>query len=78
MKVLPGSQAFGVLTDEAILRLSSSTPALALPAERGEVLLMCPLLLHGSDRASDPKSRRILHLEWAAFDPPGGLKWAWF
>jgi ectoine hydroxylase-related dioxygenase (phytanoyl-CoA dioxygenase family) len=78
LKVLPGSHVFGVLKDDAIAQIAGSTSEAVLPAIRGEVVLMRPLLLHGSDRATVPQSRRILHLEWVAFDPPGGLRWAWF
>ena len=78
LKVLPGSHALGILRDDAIARIAGSTLEEVLPAQRGEVFLMRPLLVHGSDRATDPQSRRILHLEWAAFEPPGGLRWAWF
>ncbi|HJW09493.1 MAG TPA: phytanoyl-CoA dioxygenase family protein [Holophagaceae bacterium] len=49
-----------------------------LTAARGGVLLMRPLLLHASGPATDPKPRRVLHIEWAADDLPGGLRRAWF
>lgn len=78
LKVLPGSHRSGILGDAEILARAAELPTEVLPADRGELFLMRPLLLHGSDRASDPRSRRILHLEWAAFKPPGGLRWAWF
>lgn len=51
---------------------------LAVPALRGEVLAMNPLLLHASEKPRDLASRRVLHVEWAAFELPGGLIWAWF
>lgn len=50
----------------------------ALHAKRGDAILMHPLLLHASERPEAPAPRRVLHLEWAAFDLPGGLEWAWF
>lgn len=78
LKVLPGTHRDGKLDDAAIARRAEAHAPVYLPALRGEVLLMHPLLLHGSDRAREPRRRRILHLEWAAFDPPGGLRWAWF
>ncbi|MBI3132643.1 MAG: phytanoyl-CoA dioxygenase family protein [Acidobacteria bacterium] len=53
-------------------------PALAVPALRGEVLAMNPLLLHASEVPRDLSPRRVLHIEWAAFDLPGGLRWGWF
>lgn len=78
LKVLPGTHRLGKLSDVEIQVLAASAPEVLLEAERGEILLMRPLLLHGSHRASLPQHRRILHLEWAAFQPPGGLRWAWF
>lgn len=49
-----------------------------VPAERGEVIAMHPLLLHASEPPQDLAPRRVLHVEFAAFDLPGGLRWAWF
>ncbi|HJV21704.1 MAG TPA: phytanoyl-CoA dioxygenase family protein [Holophagaceae bacterium] len=51
---------------------------LEVPALRGEVLAMNPLLLHASEIPRDLAPRRVLHVEWAAFELPGGLRWAWF
>ncbi|HJW09973.1 MAG TPA: phytanoyl-CoA dioxygenase family protein [Holophagaceae bacterium] len=78
LKVLPGTHRAGRLSDAAIAEAAAAIPAVVLPAVRGETLVMRPLLLHGSDRASDPRRRRILHIEWAGFEPPGSLRWAWF
>ncbi|MBS1785583.1 MAG: phytanoyl-CoA dioxygenase family protein [Acidobacteria bacterium] len=50
----------------------------ALHAQRGDAILMNPLLLHASERPRTRAPRRVLHLEWADFDLPGGLEWAWF
>ena len=52
--------------------------ALTLTACRGEVLFMRPLLLHASAPATDKAPRRVLHIEWAAEELPGGLRRAWF
>ncbi len=49
-----------------------------IQAQRGDALLMHPLLLHASERPQRLIPRRVLHIEWAAFDLPGGLEWAWF
>jgi len=78
LKVLPGSHQHGRLDPAEIADRVATRPSLHVPAHRGSVLLMKPLLLHASDRAISPRRRRILHLEWAAFDLPGGLRWAWF
>ena len=53
-------------------------PEMALLARRGDAILMHPLLLHASGRPESPAPRRVLHIEWAAFELPGGLEWAWF
>lgn len=78
LKVLPGSHREGRLAPADIADRVAARPARPVPAHRGTVLCMRPLLLHASDRAALPGRRRILHLEWAAFDLPGGLRWAWF
>ena len=49
-----------------------------LHARRGDAILMHPLLLHASARPQALSPRRVLHIEWAAFELPGGLEWAWF
>ncbi|MBS1766462.1 MAG: phytanoyl-CoA dioxygenase family protein [Acidobacteria bacterium] len=51
---------------------------IAIHAKRGDAVLMHPLLLHASERPQTLAPRRVLHIEWAAFDLPGGLEWAWF
>ncbi|MCC6427704.1 MAG: hypothetical protein IT435_12895 [Phycisphaerales bacterium] len=42
----------------------------------GGVLLMRPLVLHASRKSARPRHRRILHLEYASAELPGGLEWA--
>jgi hypothetical protein len=41
----------------------------------GGVVLMRPLLLHASSPATVAGHRRVIHLEFAAADLPGGLEW---
>lgn len=43
--------------------------------ERGGVLAMRPLLLHASGPAEEPAHRRVVHLEFAQGELPGGLDW---
>jgi hypothetical protein len=47
----------------------------AVDLPRGGVLLMRPLLLHASSASQVPRHRRVLHIEWAAQELPGGLQW---
>jgi ectoine hydroxylase-related dioxygenase (phytanoyl-CoA dioxygenase family) len=45
-------------------------------AKAGDVLAMRPCLLHASAKAEQPARRRILHIEYAAFELPRPLQWA--
>lgn len=47
-----------------------------MACEPGDVVLMKPLLMHASDRATSPSRRRVLHLEWAPDPLPSPLRWA--
>jgi len=38
---------------------------------------MRPLLLHASSPAVSLSRRRVLHIEYAAEELPGGLEWRW-
>jgi hypothetical protein len=44
-------------------------------APAGSALLLRPLLLHASSPALSPRHRRVLHLEFAVTELPGGLEW---
>ncbi len=44
--------------------------------QRGDAVLMRPLLLHGSGPNRSQRCRRVLHLEYAAAELPGALRWA--
>ena len=43
--------------------------------QRGDALLMRPLILHASGRSTSDRHRRILHIEYAGNDLPDGLHW---
>jgi ectoine hydroxylase-related dioxygenase (phytanoyl-CoA dioxygenase family) len=42
---------------------------------RGGILAFQPLLLHASSPATTPAHRRVVHLEFAVDELPGGLAW---
>ncbi len=44
-------------------------------ARRGDVLVMSPLILHGSPRAEAPGHRRIVHVEFSSRELPKPLAW---
>jgi hypothetical protein len=75
LKVLPGSHRSGRLSGDAIQAWRSREAAVCCVADRGDLLLMRPLLLHGSSAADNPSHRRVIHLDYAAIDLPPPLQW---
>lgn len=76
VRVIPGSHRFGRLADRRIEELRESVAEVVCEVARGGALLMRPLLLHASWKAEQPGHRRVVHIEYAAGDLPGGIEWA--
>ena len=72
LRVVPGTH--GDLLDVNEVE-RQSTGGVAVTAAVGDAVLMRPLLLHASSPATRPGRRRVLHVEYAAGDLPGGLRW---
>ena len=72
LRVLPGSHTAGAQPDKAP---SATDAAVVCTAPRGSALLMRPLLMHASSKASGHSLRRVLHLLFAPPTPPLGLRW---
>lgn len=66
LRILPGTHAQGVLSDGQIHSVSSSVRPVVCGARGGDVLIMRPLLLHASSKATTASSRRVVHLEYAS------------
>jgi ectoine hydroxylase-related dioxygenase (phytanoyl-CoA dioxygenase family) len=75
LQVVPGSHQWGKLDSEELSERCKDLEVVTCEVPRGGVLLMRPLLLHGSQKAERPARRRVIHLEYAASDLPGGLEW---
>jgi ectoine hydroxylase-related dioxygenase (phytanoyl-CoA dioxygenase family) len=75
MRVLPGSHLFGRLSADGIARWRSTCEPAGPAVERGGLLAFRPLLLHASSAATVPSHRRVIHLEFAAEQLPGELRW---
>lgn len=75
LRVMPGSHRLGILTADQIAACSREAEFVACPAAAGDCLLMRPLLVHSSKPASLPTHRRVVHLEFAAGELFGGLRW---
>ncbi|HWE94654.1 MAG TPA: phytanoyl-CoA dioxygenase family protein [Tepidisphaeraceae bacterium] len=73
--LLPGSHAQGVLSTTQIARWRQDVLPVACCCPAGGAVLMRPLLLHASSQARTPGHRRMIHIEFAGGDLPGGLQW---
>lgn len=77
LKTLPGSHLLGRLRFDAVAQEAKSRKAQTHPAMSGDVLAVKTLIVHASDRASAPKRRRVLHIDFAPADAlPAGLEWS--
>jgi len=66
LRIIPGSDAEGVLTDEAAFRAGRERTPVDCLVGQGGVMAMRPLLLHSSSKSAGDAPRRVLHLEYAA------------
>jgi hypothetical protein len=75
LRVLPGSHRGGRLDAEATRARLGAGPAQDCLVPRGGVVMIRPLLLHASSPATEPRRRRVIHLEYAVAPLPGGVEW---
>ena len=74
LRMLPGSHIHGLLSDFAIAALPKNSE-IVCATNRGDALLMRPLVVHASSAARSPASRRVIHIEFASDYLPHGLNW---
>ena len=74
LRVIPGSHKPGCLSAEEVATWKER-PSVVCTVPRGGAILMRPLLVHASSSCSKPEPRRVIHLEFAAENLPGGLEW---
>jgi hypothetical protein len=77
LRVVPGSHAFGRVDAAKVDELRTERGETVVPVARGGVLLMRPLLLHASSKATEPTLRRVLHFVFGPQRLPLGLEWQW-
>ena len=73
LSVIPGSHRQGILQQKT--RETVKNTRVNCSVKSGGVVVMRPLLLHGSRSALQPNRRRVIHLEFAAEKLPNGLEW---
>jgi hypothetical protein len=77
VRVLPGSHRHGRIAESDIPEWRQRVAEVVCTVPRGGALRMRPLLVHASSPAVSPGRRRVLHIEYAAEELPGGLEWRW-
>jgi hypothetical protein len=75
LRVVRGSHRAGRMTNQQALAERSQSGEIVCPVERGGALVMKPLLLHASSKASGDSKRRVLHFVYGPRTLPYGLQW---
>ena len=73
--IAPGSHRFGRVTEDRIETVVAACGETRCTAAAGDVWLYATPILHGSEVAHRPSSRRVLQVDFAAREPGGGLGW---
>ncbi|MBO6184876.1 MAG: phytanoyl-CoA dioxygenase family protein [Chryseobacterium sp.] len=74
LKVVPKSHAKGIYRPETI-DWNVETENIC-SVEKGGLMIMKPLLLHGSNRTTNGKKRRVIHIEFSDKELPEELNWS--
>ncbi|WP_165250864.1 phytanoyl-CoA dioxygenase family protein [Paludisphaera soli] len=75
LRVAAGSHRLGRIDPSRVPDARRGSPEVACLAGPGDVLVMRPLLLHASSRATGSGRRRVLHFLFGPPEPPFGLRW---
>lgn len=74
LKVVPKSHAKGIYRPETID--GNVEKEVICNVEKGGIMIMKPLLLHGSNRTTNGKKRRVIHIEFSDTKLPEELSWS--
>lgn len=74
LKIIPGSHAKKIYRPENIDRTTEQETF--CPVNTGGIMLMKPLTLHSSNRTTNNKKRRVIHIEFSSQALPGNLQWS--
>lgn len=75
LKVIPKSHKYGRLSSMEVQNLRKLNKPEICRIQRGGAFLMRPLIVHVSSAGTDPKHRRVIHIEFSAETLPNGLEW---
>jgi ectoine hydroxylase-related dioxygenase (phytanoyl-CoA dioxygenase family) len=74
LKVIPGSHLKNIYRSETIDWNKESETVCNV--KQGGIMIMKPLLLHGSNRTTNNHKRRVIHIEFSNMELPEEIKWA--
>ena len=77
LRVVPHSHMEGRVDPSQAEALRQRHGETVVPIAQGGVLVMRPLILHASSKATSPASRRVLHFVFGPPALPLGLEWRW-
>ncbi len=75
LRVIPGSHRLGPTSPESAAVARHTGTEVACTFEQGAALVMRPLLLHSSSKATGTSKRRVLHFLFGPPYLPFGLRW---
>lgn len=75
LRFVPGSHRDGILDDAAAVQWRERAGEVTPDARAGDALLMRPLVLHASSKATAHGRRRVLHFVFGPRELPFGLQW---
>lgn len=73
--IAPGSHLYGRVAANDADQIIALCGMAACVAEAGDIWLYATPILHASEKAAIPASRRVLQVDYAAEELPGGLEW---
>ncbi|MCW3159825.1 phytanoyl-CoA dioxygenase family protein [Chryseobacterium oryctis] len=74
LKVIPKSHSKGIYRPETIdWKIEKEE---ICNVEKGGIMIMKPLILHGSNRTTNGKRRRVIHIEFSDLELPEQLNWS--
>jgi hypothetical protein len=73
--IAPGSHRLGRIAESDVRSVVQRCGTAVCCAEAGDIWLYATPIVHASEAASQPAHRRVLQVDFASRDLPGGLEW---
>jgi ectoine hydroxylase-related dioxygenase (phytanoyl-CoA dioxygenase family) len=76
LRIIPKSHLKGIVRQDKAEE--NTEPEMICSVKKGAIMIMKPLLLHASNRTTNNKKRRVIHIEFSDQKLPGKLNWSEF